>query len=77
MKPRLYLVWSEEHLSWWKANKCEYTRSIFYAGRFSEAEAEEIVKRANAYLDPYLDPSEGPPLNEIAIPDPLQHDYED
>jgi hypothetical protein len=72
MKPQLYLIWSEEHLAWWKANKHEYTRSIFWAGRFSQEEACEIVKRANAFLDPKRDQI----LNEIAIPDPLQHDYE-
>jgi hypothetical protein len=70
---QLYLIWSEEHLAWWQANKCGYTRSIFEAGRFSQREATEIVKDANAFLDP----SCNPPLNEIAIPDPLQSDYED
>jgi hypothetical protein len=62
-----YLIWSEEHLAWWKADQSGYTRSIFWAGRFTQDEARFIVKAANEFLDP----NAKPPLNEIAIPDPL------
>jgi len=62
-----YLIWSEEHHAWWSRNKNGYTRSIFEAGRFTQKEACEIVKAGNQYLDPTCDP----PLNEIAIPDPI------
>jgi hypothetical protein len=62
-----YLIWSEEHQAWWRANATGYTRSIYQAGRFTQAQAHDIVKSANAFLDPSMDP----PLNEIAIPDPL------
>jgi hypothetical protein len=68
VKQQLYLIWSEEHQAWWHANRHQYTRSIFEAGRFRQPDACEIVLAANAYLDPAHDP----PLNEIAIPDPLE-----
>jgi hypothetical protein len=62
-----YLIWSEEHQAWWKPGKTGYTRSIFKAGRYEQPEAVEIVKSGNQYLDPTCDP----PLNEVAIPDPI------
>ena len=62
-----YLIWSEEHLAWWHRNKHQYVRSIFLAGRFTEREASEIVKNANAFLDP----EQHSPFNEIIIPDPV------
>ena len=62
-----FLIWSEEHHAWWKGTKQGYTRSIFDAGCFTQREACDIVKSGNAFLDPTCDP----PLNEIAIEDPL------
>jgi hypothetical protein len=62
-----YIIWSEEHNAWWRDDKMGYTHSIIYAGRFEQREACEIVKTGNRFLDP----GDEPPLNEIAIPDPL------
>ena len=44
------LIWSEEHGAWWKPGRMGYTRSIRDAGRYSLAEAMEIVSSANRYL---------------------------
>jgi hypothetical protein len=68
VEPQTYLVWSEEHQAWWHQSRMRYTASIFEAGRFQQREACEIVKQGNAFLDPRYDS----PLNEIAIPDPLE-----
>jgi len=64
----LYLIWSEEHEAWWSQSGCGYTCSIYKAGRYTQKQACDIVKKANQYLDPSCDP----PLHEIAIPDPLE-----
>jgi hypothetical protein len=44
---RLFLVWSIEHDAWWAPNRIGYTRELHEAGRYPEAEAAEIVTRAN------------------------------
>lgn len=38
-----YLVWSNEHASWWGKDRCGYTRIIANAGRYSRAEALSIA----------------------------------
>lgn len=38
-----YLVWSNEHSSWWGRDRCGYTRIIANAGRYSRAEALSIA----------------------------------
>ncbi len=45
-----YLIWSNEHNSWWKPYSYGYTNSIQEAGRYSLEEAMEIEKDANGYL---------------------------
>ena len=42
-----FLIWSEEHQAWWRANSCGYTTSIRQAGRYPEEEAKRIVFNAN------------------------------
>lgn len=64
--PKNYLIWSEEHGGWWRADRHGYTRSIRQAGRYSKITAEEIVKNANYGRD--LDSQR--PFNEIALPEP-------
>jgi hypothetical protein len=62
--PVHYIIWSEEHLAWWRPAKSGYTRSLIDAGCYSKNEAEEIVANANKFLPPEQ-------FNEIAILDPL------
>lgn len=35
----VYLIWSLQHLSWWKPEAAGYTGDLWAAGRFTEAEA--------------------------------------
>lgn len=44
-----YLIWSNEHRSWWRADHSGYTQLIEEAGRYPRADAEAIV--ANATVD--------------------------
>lgn len=62
-----YVIWSEEHSAWWAPNQNGYTRWLKQAGRYSLAEAQEIVFRANQYLGKDV-------LNEVYLPDPLLPD---
>jgi len=65
MEKARWVIWSEEHRAWWGVGRWGYVPQLTYAGRFTEAEAREIVERANIGLTP-------PRFNEIAIPDPLR-----
>jgi hypothetical protein len=38
-----YFVWSMEHDAWWRPNHCGYTNSLFDAGLYTKAQADEIV----------------------------------
>jgi hypothetical protein len=52
-----WLIWSYEHDAWWRPGSWGYTRELAEAGRYSAAEAERIVARANVVT-----------VNEQAIP---------
>lgn len=57
-----YLVWSNQHRMWWRANHSGYTEFIEEAGRYSRADAEKIVTSATlaGQLDePQQDPVTG------------------
>lgn len=41
-----YLVWSNQHGMWWRADRRGYTDIIDEAGRYSRGEAESIVDTA-------------------------------
>jgi hypothetical protein len=45
----LYLIWSFEHGGWWGPGGMGYTWEFSAAGRYSGAEAREIVLKANRY----------------------------
>jgi hypothetical protein len=60
-----YVIWSEEHGAWWAPNRLGYTRQLSQAGRYSKAEADEIVTDANRALDPSFQ------FAELAFPDPI------
>ena len=57
MSDRLFVIWSIEHDAWWAPERIGYTRELHEAGRYTQAEAAEIVKRANVVE-----------FNEAAIP---------
>src|SRR2546422_8179969 len=42
-----YLIWSNEHQGWWKANRHGYTTRTDKAGHFSFGEASAICEQAN------------------------------
>lgn len=46
-EPRDYLIWSIEHGMWWRPNRAGYTIRVAEAGRYTLAEATEIVDDAN------------------------------
>jgi len=48
--PRNFLIWSNEHQAWWRANKNGYTKDATEAGIYSKADAQLIC--ANALLGP-------------------------
>jgi hypothetical protein len=54
---RLFLIWSLEHDAWWAAGEIGYTRRLREAGRYPEARARKILKRANRRV-----------VNECVIP---------
>jgi hypothetical protein len=41
-----YLVWSNQKGMWWRDNHSGYTQVIDEAGRYTHAEAQDIVKSA-------------------------------
>lgn len=45
-----YVIWSFEHDRWWKPGRMGYTLTLADAGVYSLAEAEVIVREANAYV---------------------------
>lgn len=47
-----YVIWSEEHGAWWLPDKMGYTRHVAQAGRYSQEEAETIIRNANEHLLP-------------------------
>lgn len=63
-----FLVWSNEHRSWWGPNFAGYTGIIGKAGRYTRDEAERICKDANRHIDPNDTPNEVMVLAPEAIP---------
>ena len=46
-----YLIWSNEHNSWWMPNSSGYTQKAQYAGRYTLEEAIKICNGANYTWD--------------------------
>lgn len=46
MSDMVYLLWSNKCSMWWKPNSWGYTDDVREAGRYSEAEAVELVVRS-------------------------------
>lgn len=53
-----YLVWSNEHRSWWRPHSCGYTGVISAAGRYTYDEAKRICENANFALFQGREPNE-------------------
>jgi hypothetical protein len=41
-----YLIWSNEHKAWWRADHCGYSPALNNAGNYTREEAIGICKRA-------------------------------
>lgn len=39
----LYFIWSHRHREWWQADRSGYSRTLARAGKYSTAEAAQIV----------------------------------
>src|SRR5689334_939559 len=50
----LYLLWSNKHGRWWKANALGYTEDVSEAGRYTEHEAVRHVVKSAFHADPKL-----------------------
>jgi len=46
-EPTEFLIWSEEHMAWWRPGGLGYTGFMRDAGRFSKEKAESICREAN------------------------------
>jgi hypothetical protein len=59
MMDEQYLIWSNEHRCWWRANSAGYTRDVRAAGRYTRAEAIACSGGArNGWRDPKVLPDE-------------------
>lgn len=59
-----WLIWSNEHRAWWRPNSMGYTIHRAAAGRYTWAEALDIVEGANSGLD--KEPNEAMvPVHEV------------
>ncbi len=58
--PRAFLIWSNEHRAWWRANSAGYTTFVRSAGRYTEQEAIDICRDARNGFDPESVPTEIP-----------------
>jgi hypothetical protein len=63
-----YLIWSNEHVAWWRPESCGYTVSIADAGRYSRDDAMKICKGANyGFMQDTENPNEIPVLEADAV----------
>ena len=58
-----FLIWSFEHMGWWRPARYGYTTDIAEAGLYDLEEAKAICQRANVVME------NGIP-NEAMVPEP-------
>lgn len=61
---RTWLIWSMEHKAWWSPGSLGYTKRRGEAGRYTYAEACEIVRNANYAPECREHPNEAMLLDE-------------
>ena len=52
MNTSRYLIWSFEHVAWWRPGQFGYSKEIKEAGNYSYKDALEICRGANAHRLP-------------------------
>lgn len=57
-----YVIWSNEHRMWWRANNHGYCTDIGQAGIYMHGDALDIVENATMHQDAHKEA-----LNELAI----------
>ena len=67
VRRQLYWIYSLEHRAWWRG-RYGYTRTIAEAAKWSEKEAIEICRDANAIIGGKPWATEGKDLNEVMVP---------
>jgi hypothetical protein len=71
-----YLIWSNEHRMWWRANGSGYTATIEEAGRYTYQQARDIVRKSTVdgrLFEQRTDPVTGQSyawLSEHVVPAP-------
>lgn len=65
-----FLVWSNEHRGWWRANRSGYTGAMPAAGRYSFEEAFAICNQANIVQN-----HGGQPPMETMVPAPESTEF--
>lgn len=65
--PSLYLIWSNEHRAWWRANSAGYTTSLTEAGRYTRPEALDLCSFSRDGWGSRAMPSELPVAENDAI----------
>ena len=64
----IYLIWSNEHVAWWRPDRCGYTAYIDAAGRYSREDAIKICSSANyGFIQDDENPCEIPVLEQDAL----------
>lgn len=66
-----WLIWSNRHSAWWRANCCGYTQYVSGAGRYSLAEARSICRGSSRGLDRcWLDNDSEQIPDNVIVPSP-------
>jgi hypothetical protein len=66
-----YLVWSNEHKGWWRADSAGYTSSSKEAGRYSRGEAIEICRWGKSGWRKHDDVPDELPIRLADVPEDL------
>jgi hypothetical protein len=67
---KIWLIWSNQHGAWWKANSYGYDNRVVNAGRFSRSEAQKICSDACYRNDWTIGESNLQSPHEVMVPSP-------